>query len=324
MLSLPVNLKICSKTSSLVDFYLAITLAMAVAKAGYDVEFTEKPDPLLHTECSICQLVLRSPCETTCCGVYFCKPCIEKHQKHNKTCPSCRGKLCWQYSPAHEQWVGELGPLREHLIEEHYPKELVYLGVQCSKSSLLITQEEEIVYTTQNAEIKIFIPKGMIKDNEKAKLLVKEAIDGPFEFPHGCKAVSPVYLVEPSKGVKLQKGVTVHIRHTATVQSEEDCKALTFMSAASTPQNTKHGPSYRFKRIIKAKGVFEPGSQYGKITLDHYCLICIVKVTPECDIIPQALQNRRAQLRNEQSKNIYMYCAKLTITIPHVVDFQVI
>ncbi len=101
---------------------------------GFDVEFAKKPDPLLHTDCGICKLVLCNPCETTCCAVYFCRACIEKSQRYKPSCPNCRRKLGWHVSQAQErfinqlkvickhnaegcEWVGELRHLKGHLNE---------------------------------------------------------------------------------------------------------------------------------------------------------------------------------------------------------------
>ncbi len=109
----------------------------------FDVEFAEKPDSSLQTECCICHLILHNPCETTCCGVYFCRACIERYQLQYNSCPHCRGgfpsgkrqrKLAWHESKAQErfinqlkvickhnaegcEWVGELRQLKGHLNE---------------------------------------------------------------------------------------------------------------------------------------------------------------------------------------------------------------
>ena len=43
--------------------------------------------------CGICQDIFISPLETQCCGQIFCRDCIEKWLRENKSCPSDRKKL---------------------------------------------------------------------------------------------------------------------------------------------------------------------------------------------------------------------------------------
>ncbi len=120
---------------------------------GLDVEFAEKPDPLLQTDCAICHLVLHRPCETTCCGVYFCKSCIENQLRYSQSCPHCRKTLCWQVSKAQARlinqlkvycklktsgckWVGELGQLSKHLNKSSIgsaDKHCKYVLLECDR-----------------------------------------------------------------------------------------------------------------------------------------------------------------------------------------------
>ena len=57
------------------------------------------------------------------------------------------------------------------------------------------------------------------------------------------------------------------------------------MPAASAPQYRESVPVYIFKKITRAKGIFQPESPFGEITLDHYCIIVICYASPHTDYI---------------------------------------
>ena len=63
---------------------------------------------------------------------------------------------------------------------------------------------------SKHAGITVSIPDGTLRCEEgEVELLIQTYSNGPFEFPAGYQPVSPAYLVEPSRRVQLQKGVTV-------------------------------------------------------------------------------------------------------------------
>ena len=101
---------------------------------GYECDFVDPPPDAFQTECLICQLVLREPYQTDCCGTSFCQMCIQQVQDNK--CPTCRTKD-FETSPnkglkrslnqlhvycTHSKdgctWSGELQALEEHLNEE--------------------------------------------------------------------------------------------------------------------------------------------------------------------------------------------------------------
>ena len=58
-------------------------------KGGYECEFVEEPPNVLESKCPKCQLILREPFQTNCCGYAFCRVCIVRIKKDNKPCPCC-------------------------------------------------------------------------------------------------------------------------------------------------------------------------------------------------------------------------------------------
>ena len=104
-----------------------------MAVAGMECEFVEKPPKAFQCDCPICLLVLREPCQATCCGKSFCKKCIHRIKAANQACPTCNDKdftlfpnkglqqslYDFRVSCTHKskgcEWTGELRELDNHL-----------------------------------------------------------------------------------------------------------------------------------------------------------------------------------------------------------------
>lgn len=57
--------------------------------SGFDCKFVEEPPEVLQTHCPVCQLVLCMPFQVTCCGMSFCRQCIQRVKGRTKSCPAC-------------------------------------------------------------------------------------------------------------------------------------------------------------------------------------------------------------------------------------------
>lgn len=124
---------------------------------GYDCDFVEEPPKALQSECPVCHLVLREPCQVNCCGYGFCKVCIEKVESSNKPCPCCRSENFNKFPDKRLKrslsglkvtcvntkdgcvWSGELGNLDDHLnespSEERQLKGCSFAEIPCSHCS---------------------------------------------------------------------------------------------------------------------------------------------------------------------------------------------
>ena len=103
---------------------------------GYERLFVKDPPDHLQTECSVCLCVLKEPYLVDCCGVSFCKSCIEPIKSDNKPCPLCNVQftICisdkrlqhtlneLQVYCCHKEvgceWMGKLNNLPQHLNTE--------------------------------------------------------------------------------------------------------------------------------------------------------------------------------------------------------------
>ena len=115
---------------------------------GYECEFVELPPSVFHTECPVCNLILREPDQVTCCGTDFCHTCIQRLQAEKIPCPNCRENIFevfpnkglnrslkqLQVYCTHRkkgcQWREELGKLDQHLNV-------------CNECSLTVVEKEK-------------------------------------------------------------------------------------------------------------------------------------------------------------------------------------
>ena len=126
--------------------------------------------------------------------------------------------------------------------------------------------------------ISLSIPEGALDPVEsQLKLSVRPCLTGPFELPPDYEAVSPAYLIQPRGNGKLRKDVRVRIQHCASLQREEDCEDLAFLSASSTPEYRGPSPVYPFREVKEAKGIFKVGDQVGEIALKSLQLLRVAK-----------------------------------------------
>ena len=126
--------------------------------------------------------------------------------------------------------------------------------------------------------ISLFIPEEALDPVEsQLKLSVQPCLTGPFELPPDYEAVSPAYLIQPRGNGKLRKDVRVRIRHCASLQSEEDCDDLAFLSASSTPYHRGPCRIYPFSEVKEPKGIFKVGDQEGEIALKSLRLLRVAK-----------------------------------------------
>ena len=126
--------------------------------------------------------------------------------------------------------------------------------------------------------ISLSIPEQALSSTEKdVDLLIHPCLNGPFELPAGYESASPAYLIQPNRRVDIHKDVTLRIHHYASLQSEEDCKEMTFFSASPTLLYRQSKPVYIFKEMIQSPGVFRPNSPIGEIVVKHFCFVNICR-----------------------------------------------
>ena len=125
--------------------------------------------------------------------------------------------------------------------------------------------------------ISIFVNHNTISfKKESSDISICPCFTGPFELPENYEPASPSYLIRHDMK-DFQKDVTIRMHHYASLQSEEDCEDMAFLTASSTPEYRESRPVYTFKEIQGAKGIFKPGDQVGEISLRHFCFMRAAK-----------------------------------------------
>ena len=124
--------------------------------AGYSCDFVKQP-PLLFI-CEVCELVLRQPHITQCCGKNACKSCIAKKANDREPCPipgcenQCveitfnrvlhydilKSKVYCTLKESGCEWVGTLENLEKHLLECQFHE------VECQNSCGMKIQQRMI------------------------------------------------------------------------------------------------------------------------------------------------------------------------------------
>ena len=128
--------------------------------------------------------------------------------------------------------------------------------------------------------ISISVPKDAINSLEyPLELSIQPCLTGHFVLPHKCEAASPAYLIQLRDKERFQRDINmiVRIQHYASLESEEDCEAMQFLSASSIPEYRRSNPIYFFREIDGTNGIFKPGSQFGEIAFKSLGLILVAK-----------------------------------------------
>ena len=125
--------------------------------------------------------------------------------------------------------------------------------------------------------ISIFVNHNVISlEEESSNIAIRPCFTGPFELPENYEPASPAYLIRHVMK-DFQKDITIRMHHYASLQNEEDCEDMAFLTASSTPEYRESRPVYTFKEIQGAKGIFKPGDQVGEISLKHFCFVRAAK-----------------------------------------------
>ena len=141
----------------------------SLRKYEFVSEYVQSSSNEFH--CPVCsEILLKEPVLTTCCGVHFCRACIDTAKRDSKRCPICEKKPVnavadKQFQRIIEElqvyclqrkcgcsWVGALGELREHLADG--VDGCQYASVSCSAAVTSDKQssDQQVTSETQHPE----------------------------------------------------------------------------------------------------------------------------------------------------------------------------
>ena len=137
--------------------------------------------------------------------------------------------------------------------------------------------------------LRMHFAEDTVSASETCEVAVKALVGGKFKFPSESQLISAVYAV--SFASKVKKPVKVEIQHCALLKNEGQFQYLSFVKA---PLRQKVPP---FEFTPLKGGEFSLESQYGSITVDHFCLIAILMFKDVIVFIPLKITNDQQQRR---------------------------
>ena len=118
--------------------------------------------------------------------------------------------------------------------------------------------------------LRIIIPECALFPADTSEIALRALVGGQFQLPKDTELVSGVYAFSLSKS--LIKPVKLEIQHCAHLVTRDHTTYLSFATAS-----IKQSTTLPYKFQLQEGGQFNPGDQYGRISLTHFCLKAIVK-----------------------------------------------
>ena len=118
--------------------------------------------------------------------------------------------------------------------------------------------------------LRMIVPEGALFPADTSEIALRALVGGQFQLPKDTELVSGVYAFSVSK--PLLKPVKLEIQHCAHLITKDHTSYLSFATASIQQSTTL---PYKFR--LQEGGQFNPGDQYGRISLPHFCLKAIVK-----------------------------------------------
>lgn len=148
---------------------------------------------------------------------------------------------------------------------------MIFFGSPIIKA---VTSSEVVIDRIEDLGISVTIPENSlsVESGESVNFCIRPCFSGPFKLPDDYESASPAYLIHRDNQTPFQEDITVKIHHHISLQSEEDCADMAFLSASATPKSRSH-PVYHFRKIPDAEGTFRPHNQLGEISLRRFCFV---------------------------------------------------
>lgn len=157
-------------------------------------------------------------------------------------------------------------------VDPKYPG-VLFFGVPVTTQ---ITSSEVVLDCIEDLGISVTVPENLLgstDSEEPVKLYIRPCFCGPFQLPENHEPASPAYLIQIDTTLPFQKDIFIRLHHHTSLQGEEDCDDMAFLSASAAPEYMGSRPVYTFKEIQEAKGTFRHGDQVGEISLRHFSFI---------------------------------------------------
>ena len=130
---------------------------------GYSCRFVQQPKEL-QTECLICLCVVRDPYIVSCCGLKFCRVCINAIEATKGPCPHCQSRLFTSMADKQLKrqlderkvycsnetkgckWTGELRQLLTHLGDSNTSTACHYEAIDCNRCQVKVQRRDLAIH----------------------------------------------------------------------------------------------------------------------------------------------------------------------------------
>ena len=116
-------------------------------------------------------------------------------------------------------------------LDSRYPEVIFYN----SPVTEHLTSSEVTIGGVEDMGISISVAQDSIHPEGPSDIVIRPCFSGPFELPENYEPASPSYLIHHNMK-DFQKDVTIRMHHYASLQNEEDCEDMAFLTASSTPE----------------------------------------------------------------------------------------
>ena len=154
-------------------------------------------------------------------------------------------------------------------------------------------------------------PPGVVASGETVELMYGVIPSGPFVFPDGFELASVVIYLDSNNKEKLQKPLSLSLKHCITGDDEVLQNSLCFVKASHTPQDG----SFVFKS--RSDAVFD--SESGTLEFTDFCFkgICVKKACEEIEEISTKCYAIPCQIQLPQTSRLsYEYRICLVFGLP--------
>lgn len=138
-------------------------------------------------------------------------------------------------------------------------------------------------------DITVHFPEGFIMPSSIpfTYRVIPHELFGQESFPQGARPVSAILLLHPCENVQFLKPIEVTMPHFIDLETEDDCKRLTFFKACVDNFEIVNSQKVKFEEVSDDMIVSLFTShcskkvQYAKLYATHCCYICVGEVTRE-------------------------------------------
>lgn len=159
-----------------------------------------------------------------------------------------------------------------------------------------------------NHGFRLHLPENALPPEvNECQVHVKASLSGQFQVPENMELISGIYWIATSHN--FTKPVTVEIQHC--LSGANHSSSLTYITANCAQEDLP----YKFSALIG--GEFAPSSQYGSISLTHFCGVGIAYRAPQYPSLIQRL------FRRPQVSNVKSYYARLYYSSSSILSWEI-